>query len=72
MRIKLLKRVMRDGRLALGVSAAVIIGRFVVDQLAKGAEKAAQSEEHVQGQVSHPTRRKLRAFRVARAIAHLL
>ena len=72
MRIKLLKRVLKDGRMAMGLSAGVIVGRIVVNQIAKRVEKGARREEQATGVLSRDTLRRLRFARLARGVFHIL
>ena len=72
MRPKLLKNVLRGGRVTVGVSCGIIAGRLVVNQLTKRTEKEARKFEQFGGEPPAHLQKRLRVMRLARAIFYAL
>lgn len=72
MRPKLLKKMLKGGRLTLGVSVGVIASRFAVDYLTKKMEREAHGQQKVNGSVSPDTEKQLKVYRFVRGILHML
>ncbi len=72
MRMRILKGVLREGKMALGLSAVVMVGRPVVGYLARKVEQEAKREEKATGEMTPGTRKKLQAYRLVRSIMHVL
>lgn len=72
MRPKLLKKIFRNGEIAMGLSVGIMVSRFVVDRVTKKMEKSARTEEALNGTPDPATARNLRVLRAVRGVLHIL